>query len=528
MSNRFVYRTKKTRRGRAAVVAVVAVMCVGVSACGSGGASSTATGGEVDKNATLRAGVDAVPTTFDPIENSGKQGNYTLPQLYDQLVQLDDAFQPEPMLATSWEFNSDGTELTMTLRDDVVFNTDQTPVTAEAVKVSIERAQTEATSLVAGSLANVSGVEAVDDTTVAFTFTQPAYSFVSDLAADPRISSVVDPGHLDDLARTPAGSGPYTLTSATQTEVVFTRVADHWDTTSGLAETIKLIAIAADNSRINAFKAGQIDLTYLTATQYDDAAQIVESGGGQVFYEPQMQKYTIGVNGTADSVMSNESIRKAVSLAVDRVQFCDTNFKDMSTPTRQFVSPINTAYDKALDGEGDVVAQVDEAKALVAVSGVENPTVKVAVFGTLVDQAEVLRQQLADVGITLEVGVLASLAAKNEAWLTGQYDAQFLSVNGAADASAVVSQSIESSNLSGGVPENVAAAVTTAKTTAPGDERNEAFSEINQILTESPLNIPLCDIGLGFLSSEEVQGAENVRYLGFGPPYETRRVGMTN
>ena len=55
-----------------------------------------------------------MPSTFDPIQNPGTVGNYTRPEFYDQLVQLDADVQPEAMLATDWEFNDDGTELTMT------------------------------------------------------------------------------------------------------------------------------------------------------------------------------------------------------------------------------------------------------------------------------------------------------------------------------------------------------------------------------------------------------------------------------
>ena len=90
------------------------------------------TGGQVNKSATLRVGIDSAPVIFDPIQSPGNQGNYTLPELYDQLVQLDADFQPQAMLATSWEYNADGTQLTMKLRDDATFNSDGSPVTAES------------------------------------------------------------------------------------------------------------------------------------------------------------------------------------------------------------------------------------------------------------------------------------------------------------------------------------------------------------------------------------------------------------
>jgi peptide/nickel transport system substrate-binding protein len=521
------------------LAAVAGAMCLTLASCGSSanssGASSSSAGdtqsssAEVNRDATLRVGVDAVPTTFDPIQNAGTQGNYTLPQLYDQLVQLDADFQPEAMLATSWEFNADGTELTMKLRDDAVFNGDGSPVNAVAVKASIERAKADPKSLVGAQLANVSAVDAIDATTVKFTFAQPAYSFVADLAADPRISSVVDPAHMDTdaLARTPAGSGPYTLGDATQSKVVLNRTAKHWDETSGLAKTIELNAIADENSRFNAVKAGQLDVTYVTTGQFKDATEIVEGGGFQTVYEPKIQKYNLGVNGTETSPLANPDVRLAISKAIDRTQFCNTAFPGLSTPTRQLVSPVNPVYDASLDDEASLTAQPDEAKALLAKAGVQNPTISIVTFGTLTTQSEILKQQLADVGITLDVNVQGALPAVLEVWNGGGANSRFLSQSGAPDPTAIVRQSIENSKVSGGVPDYLQAALDKAKTTAPGAERDAAGAEVNKILTEQPVNIPLCDIGLGLLASDKVTGLEDVRFLGFAPPYETRRVGLT-
>ncbi len=532
-----LFQSRTPVRRKVLVATSIGAMCVALASCSSQSsstpASASASGTKqsssagVNRDATLRVGVDAVPTTFDPIQNSGTQGNYTLPELYDQLVQLNASFQPEAMLATSWKFNADGTDLTMTLRSDAVFNGDKSPVDAAAVKASIERAKTNPKSLVALQLANVSSVDAVNKTTVKFNFAKPAYSFVGDLAADPRISSVVDPAHSDNLATAPAGSGPYTLASATQAKVVLSRVSGHWDSTSGLAKTIELNGISDQNSRFNAVKAGQLDLTYITTGQYKDASAMVSGGGFQAVYEPKIQKYNLGVNGTATSPLKDPNVRLAISKAIDRTQFCNTAFPGLSTPSRQLVSPINPVYDKSLDDAKSLSAQPDEAKALLAKAGVQNLTLSLVAFGTLTSQAQILKQQLADVGVTLNVDVQGSLPALLQTWLAGGANSRFLSQSGAPDPTAIVRQSIESSKVSGGVPDYLQAALDKAKTTAPGSARDAAGVQVNKILTEQPVNIPMCDIGLGLLASTKVVGLDSVRFLGFAPPYETRRVGLT-
>ncbi|WP_428343961.1 ABC transporter substrate-binding protein [Nocardioides sp.] len=516
------------RRKALAAVAVACALTLSLVGCssdsGDGGASTAS--GEIDRDATLRVGIDSVPMTFDPIQNPGNQGNYTLPELYDQLVQLDENFQPEAMLATKWEYNADGTELTMTLRDDAVFNTDGAPVNADAVKASMERAKTDKASLVAPLLANLTSVTAVDDTTVKFSFAGPAFSFVSDLANDPRLSSVVDPAHMDNLATDPAGSGPYTLGDATQSKVVFNRVADHWDETSGLAKTIELSGIPDQNSRFNAVKAGQLDVTYINTGQFDDAKQLTDSGKFQSFYEPQVQTFGLRVNGTPGSPMSDPAVREAISVGIDRTQFCSTAFPDMSTPTRQLVAPVDPAFDKSLDDEASLAAQTDKTTSLLADAGESDLDLTFLSFATMVTIAEVPQQQLADAGVTVKIEQQATYPAVIGAWLTGKYDVSTFAF-AVGDASSIVRQNIETDPISGGVPDYAKAAYDKANTTPPGAERDAAFKELNKVLTEQPVNIPLCNVGLGLIGSSQVTGLENVRYLGYAPPFETRRLGLT-
>jgi peptide/nickel transport system substrate-binding protein len=519
----------RTRHRKALLTVVIGAISILLAGCNSGSASSTGSStGQVDRNATLRVGVDGVPTNFDPIQNPGNQGNYTLPELYDQLVQLDDKFQPTAMLATSWDYNADGTQLTMQLRTDAVFNGDGTPVNAAAVKSSLERAKTNPKSLVAASLATLKDVTAVNDTTVKFTFSEPSYSFVSDLAMDPRISSVVDPAHSgDSLATTPAGSGPYTLGSATQTKIVFNRVAKHWDSTSGLAKTIELSGIPDQNSRFNAIKAGQLDVTYINTGQYDSAKQLTSTGQFHSYYEPKAQKFGIRVNGTAKSKLSNPLVRQAISKAVDRTQFCNTIFPDMSTPSRQLVSPTDSAYDQTLDDAKDLTAQPDQAKSLLAQAGVGNLKVNYLAFTTLAAVAEVVQQQLGDAGATVKVDTQASYPAVLSAWLAGSYDASGFAF-AVGDASSIVRQNLAADPVSGGVPDYAKASLKAANSAAPGAARDTAMKKLNTVLTDEPVNIPLCNVGLGLIGSSKVTGLDQVRFLAFAPPFESRKMGKTS
>lgn len=528
MNSRFAPRARRRWKVATAIAVALAFAAAGCSS-DSDSTDEPQGGGDVDKNATVRVGVDFLPTNWDPIQNTGNQGAYTLPEVYDQLLQLDEDLQPEAMLATSWEYNADGTELTMKLRDDAVFNGSGSPVNAEAVAAGFERAQTDPKSLVASQLDVLTGVDAVDDTTVKFTFSQPSYSFVADLAADPKISSVVDPtASTDSLVSTPAGSGPYTLEDAAQAKIVFTRVAEHWDETSGLAKTLEFQAIPDENARFNAVKAGQLDVTLINSGQSDAAKQMADTGQFQTVYEPKVQKYILRVNGTDGRALSDPDIRLAISKSIDRTSFCETVFGDMATPSRQPFVLSNPGYDEALDDDASLTAQTDEAKSLLADAGANDLTISILALAGSTINAEVLQQQLADVGITLKIETQASYPALISGWLTGDYDTGIVAEDATWDPGSMIKQSIATNPISGGLPDYVAAAVDKANSAPIGDERDAAFAEVNETLTEQPVNIPLCDVGLGLLGSSKVVGLDTVRFLGFAPPFEIRRLGLTD
>ncbi|OIJ65028.1 ABC transporter substrate-binding protein [Streptomyces mangrovisoli] len=526
------HRTERSRREFLGG-ALAATLALAVTGCGSSGGTEQKGGaagnGTVDRNATVKIAIDSLSTNFDPIQNIGSGGNYTLPQVYDQLLQLDEKLNPKAMLATKWQYNDDGTELTMTLRDDAVFNDDGSKLDAAAVKTSVERAKNDKSSLVAGELAALKGVEAVDATTVKFTFSAPSYSFLSDLAGDPRISSVVNPKRATDgsLVKKPAGSGPYTLTSATQSKMVFDRVAKHWDTSSGLAKRLEVQAIMDAKSRLNALRGGQLDVVAIGLGQATTANGLVKSAGLQTFYSRKAVKYLLEVNTTGGSPLAKLEVRQAISKAIDRTAYTKTVLQSTGDPSVQAFSPSNAGYDSALDAPAELKAQPAEAKALLKKAGVSGLKISILALAGSTTNAEVLQQQLADVGITASIETQSNFAGLIQGWQSGKYDTYIGSVD-TWDPAAMIRSGLTTMPQSGGVPDYLKDAVAKADSAALGDARDQAFHEVNKILTEKPVHIPLADADNGLIASGKVVGLDTVRLLSFSPAFEMRRIGLSS
>ena len=123
----------------------------------------------------LRVGLDPEPTSLDPIAGRSGFDAYYYRQIFDQLVDADQAGAPDPTtsLATTWEISENPNAITFTLREGVKFH-DGTPFDADAVKKNIERILDPATKATpACRLAIISSVEVLEIYKVRFNLSAP-------------------------------------------------------------------------------------------------------------------------------------------------------------------------------------------------------------------------------------------------------------------------------------------------------------------------------------------------------------------
>ena len=140
---------------------------------------------------------DFPPATLDPhlIEDATSAGYAA--QVFGGLVRLDRQLNVVPDLAERWDISEGGLVYVFHLREDVFFHSGK-QVTARDVKYSFERAADPATGSrtaqmylddilgvldkLSGNVAEVAGVEVVNDFTVRITLTNPVTYFLSKMA----------------------------------------------------------------------------------------------------------------------------------------------------------------------------------------------------------------------------------------------------------------------------------------------------------------------------------------------------------
>ncbi len=386
------------------------------------------------------------PGTLDPHRVAGPGEWAFLFPVYDRLVQIDDKYQVQPMLATSWTFAPDGSSLTLTLRKDATFG-DGSPVDAAAVKASLDRARTLAQSTVANSLSTVTNVEVVDPGTVKIDlsggganllalFSQPAGMIINPKAiADPTV----------DLAQGPGpgmGSGPYEATSITPGSagvVTYVQRPDHdkyWDKAAGLFKQLTINNVPTSAQRINVARAGDSDLSQITGVEVAQAKQLVDSGQqAGILYPQTLTVQSVQFRATRPP-LDNAKFREAVAYAIDKKSIADQLYSGLCTVTDQPYAAGHWAHDDAV---AKVAPSFDPAKAkqLLAESGVTDPSFELIFSPLYGPQSQVLQAQLASVGINLTV-TPSPTQAGGPSFAKGDFDSQWFPQTNSVDPSQMI------------------------------------------------------------------------------------------
>lgn len=194
---------------RRMLVACLALAVFAVPALGF--AQEPVTGG------TLRVAINSNPSNLDPHRSTAFITRVVLGSVVEGLFTLDADYQPIPELANGFEASDDRLTYTIDLRDDAVFQ-DGTAMTSADVVASLER-WLELSTPGRNFSPDITSFEALDDTTVQFTFSRPIGALlISALAFSYQAAAILPASQVEALAegdviQVPIGTGPYRIES---------------------------------------------------------------------------------------------------------------------------------------------------------------------------------------------------------------------------------------------------------------------------------------------------------------------------
>ncbi|WP_159499879.1 ABC transporter substrate-binding protein [Microbacterium sp. 18062] len=379
-----------------AAVAAIAISALALSGCAGG--DDSADGGS---GGTLTIGAVLSPTTLDPAGSEWGNRSPFYQAVYDTLLLATPDGGIEPFLATDWSYNDDNTELTLTLRDDVVFS-DGSALTADVVAANLQRFK-DGTSPDAGYFAGIDAFTAVDDSTVLITLSAPDPALLNYLTRDPGLIASGEALE-SDLATTPVGSGPYLLdTSATVTgtSYVYTKNPDYWNPDLQHYDKLVINVLSDPTAALNAIKAGEANGVKLANN--DNLAEVEGAGWTVNTNELDFQGLLLlDRAGTTNPALGDVRVRQALNYAFDRAALLTALQSDHGTVTTQVFPESSAAYDPALDD----YYTYDPAKAeqLLADAGLADGFTLAMPSTTLLGATTytLIEQQLNDIGVTVE------------------------------------------------------------------------------------------------------------------------------
>ena len=307
----------------------------------------------------------------------------------------------QPHLATSWKYNSDGTQVTFTLKKGLVFS-DGSPLNAAAVKKSLERARDASNSLVAAQLADLKTVTAPNATTVVLDLVDANYQYPNLLAG--KTGMVVNPAafgnNAKSIATLPAGSGPFKLTSYTQNaKAVLVKNPKYFEADTINAAGFELYPAADGSTVVAALQSGQYNVGLLPPSQIDAA----KAAGLEVQIIPSMYVAVLDVNA-AMAPFTDPAVIEALHYAVDRAELVKVAQFGVGDVDYQPFPEGYVGYDPAL---ADIYAyNPDKAKSILKAAGhTSDITLKLSVYAPE-GVPELLQAQLKKVGIDASIEVL--------------------------------------------------------------------------------------------------------------------------
>ncbi len=331
------------------------------------------------KKTTLVVALNQDPDILDPTLSRTYVGRIIYAQMCEKLYEIDEKLNIYPQLAAELpRFSDGGKTVTIRLRAGVKFN-DGTPMTAEAVKFSLDRHREMKASNRRSELDHVDGVEVADPTTVRLRLKAPFSPIVAILAD--RAGMPVSPTQarkLDDKFGTaPICVGPWSVTErVAQDRIVLERSTHYFDPKAAAFDKLIFRIITDDNVRLANLRSGDIDMMHLVTPTH--AATLRKEGRFDVASVTGIGYSGITINlrnktgkdqppGDLGTPLANDPrVREALELAIDREALNQVAWEGQYTPGCGPISPVSPFADRSRKCPGRDVAR---AKKLLADAG---------------------------------------------------------------------------------------------------------------------------------------------------------------
>lgn len=373
------------------------------------------------KRTDLKVQLSEEPATLDFHADQTKSRSYISYNLYANLVTygLDGSLTGE--LAETWDHNDDLTEWTFTLREGAKFS-DGTDITMDDVIFSFQRG-IELNFV--PEFAQIVSVEALSDKELKFTLNAPNGKFADIITTDPWgiMSKAYVEGGADLTSAAAVTSGAYYLAEWKPGSNMILKSNEGYVLGAPAIKEVDCVFITDRNTAVVAMESKQVDLITNGATLNASELETVKTFDGVKIIPRDEANYVFMSPNFNYEGFSDVNVRKAIDLAIDR-NFIIATLGGTKSPAG--VIPVNEKIGGYLPGY-EPKFDIEAAKALMAESAYpEGFTFAISCVASYVPVAEVIQNQLKEIGITVEIDQCADISAVVAKIGDGSYQAFML------------------------------------------------------------------------------------------------------
>jgi peptide/nickel transport system substrate-binding protein len=383
-----------------------------LAACGSSSSTTSAPSSSTGKSgATIRAGITVPTGAIDPVTVADQGGLDMLAQTGEYLCLSDQTLTLKPVLATSWTPNSTADVWTFKIRQGVKFH-NGSPLTADDVvytfKLQTNPAGKSAALSALGGVLTPSGVQKVDDYTVAFHLEAPNGNFPYLVSSD-NYNMIIIPNNYNpaNWQSSFVGTGPFVMKSYTaKVGAAFTRNEQYWGTKALPAGT-QFTFYADQTSNNLALTAGTIDVVGQFAVAGGE--QLLVSGAPYNIIKLKSSAHRELSMRNDQAPFTDPRVRQAIALSLDRPAIIQALFKGYADLGND--SPFAPVYPSTNTSVPQRKQNIAQAKSLLAAAGHPNGFSSHLATESLAEipqLAQIIAQSAKAIGVTIGLTITTS------------------------------------------------------------------------------------------------------------------------
>ncbi len=391
----------------------------------------------------VRGGIAVIATDSDPDQlNPGLTTSYNIgdigSKIFSALVWLDPNWAPQPQLAESWTISSDAKVYTFKLRSGVIWH-DGKPFTSADVKYSFDEILLKLHPRTKGLAPRIKSIETPDAQTVVFTLNDPYAPFMLGLTV---FDAPILPKHLydgqGDVTKNPAnlkpiGTGPFKFSEWNKGSTIkLVRNESYFEKGLPYLDGLVYQIIPQATNRATALETGEVDYVVDFYFPKTDVKRLESSGKFIAKHGQGAPAIEFMMFNTRTKALATKEARQAIAMVIDRKRMVDQamngiarigfgpfgdGFKWLMNPDVGYdkLYPLNVAKAKSMLDAAGVTAGADGSRGTLRL-------LIDAARGPHVTAAQIIKENLKDIGFNVDVQALERSVMIQKAFLDWDYD----------------------------------------------------------------------------------------------------------